>query len=244
MPKAIKIECYQSTANYRKPMAIDIQESYKLPPYSTVIGMIHNVCGFKEYHPMDVSIQGNHYSSFTDMYTRYFFGMKYDEGRHQAFVSREDGEKDGITRGLGYAQLLTDIHLIIHIRCESEDDMELVFQGLNNPIIYPALGRYEDLLQIQNIEIVELENCAELYLQNDTYVPIEIYKNTVQYEENNVEGTIYNLNKNYDKKKTEKLKTRYWNKIQAKYIAKSILIECDEKLLVKEKNSGIGVFFA
>jgi len=60
MNKAIRIKCSQQLANYRKPTSFLIKESYPLPPYSTVIGMIHVACGFTEYHPMDISIQGKH----------------------------------------------------------------------------------------------------------------------------------------------------------------------------------------
>jgi len=245
MHKVIKIECFQSTANYRKPLAIDIQESFKLPPYSTVIGMIHNVCGFTKYHPMKISVQGNYASNLTDIYTRYFFGIKYEEGRHQAYTTKENGEKDGITRGLGYVELLTDVRLVLHICCEREEDNDLIFQGLKNPKIYPALGRYEDLLQIQNVEIVEVENCNVLYLENDAYVPMEIYNNTIQFEEaNNVAGTIYNLNKNYDNEKTKKLKIRYWNKVKAKHISKGTKLGAEDNDLLKEKNSETGIFLA
>lgn len=57
MERAIRIDCFQNLANYRKPSSFIIKESYPLPPYSTVIGMIHAISGFDSYHKMQVSIQ-------------------------------------------------------------------------------------------------------------------------------------------------------------------------------------------
>ena len=58
MMKAIRLHCFQNLANYKKPSSFIIKETYPLPPYSTVIGMIHAACGFKRYHRMKLSIQG------------------------------------------------------------------------------------------------------------------------------------------------------------------------------------------
>ncbi len=32
--------------NYRVPTSFQLKESYPLPPYSTVIGMVHSLCNF------------------------------------------------------------------------------------------------------------------------------------------------------------------------------------------------------
>lgn len=58
MNKAIRVICKQELVNYKKPTSLLIKETYPLPPYSTVIGMIHKACDFQEYHDMQISIQG------------------------------------------------------------------------------------------------------------------------------------------------------------------------------------------
>ena len=73
--RAIRIQCFQNLANYRKPSSLIIKETYPLPPYSTVIGMVHRACDFKEYHPMNVSIQGTNKGTISDLYTRYSFSF-------------------------------------------------------------------------------------------------------------------------------------------------------------------------
>ena len=44
MEKAIRLQCFQNLANYRKPSSFIIKETFPLPPYSTVLGMIHAAC--------------------------------------------------------------------------------------------------------------------------------------------------------------------------------------------------------
>lgn len=44
--KAVRIIAYQNMASYRVPSSLAIKESYPLPPYSSVIGMVHAACGF------------------------------------------------------------------------------------------------------------------------------------------------------------------------------------------------------
>lgn len=234
--RAIKIECYQNMANYKKPASIDIQESFKLPPYSTVIGMIHKACNFTEYKPMSVSIQGNSKSSLSDMYTRYFFGISYDPTRHQIAIKNKNGSCDGITKGLGYAELLVDVELIIHIKPEDESLFDTIKNGLSRPSVYPALGRHEDILRIDSVEIVELEETNIIRLSNDAYIPLNYFDDI-----NDVIGTVYNLNKVFSVDK--KTNIRGWSeKVKVKHV-KPNRIKFENPVL-QEVKTGIGVFFA
>lgn len=66
--KAIRLHIKQSSANYRKEETVKCRMTYPLPPYSTVIGAIHKACGYTEYHPMEISIQGDYGSLRTRMF--------------------------------------------------------------------------------------------------------------------------------------------------------------------------------
>ena len=66
--KVLRIVLKQSSANYRKAGTIDNKMTYPLPIPATVIGALHNICGYTEYHSMDISIQGNYESISKDMY--------------------------------------------------------------------------------------------------------------------------------------------------------------------------------
>ncbi|WP_336182011.1 CRISPR-associated protein Cas5 [Fusobacterium polymorphum] len=66
--KVLRIVLKQSSANYRKAGTIDNKMSYPLPIPATIIGALHNICGYKDYHSMDISIQGNYEAISKDMY--------------------------------------------------------------------------------------------------------------------------------------------------------------------------------
>ena len=71
--EALRIILKQSSANYRKAGTIDNKMTYPLPIPSTIIGALHNICGYTEYHSMDISIQGKFTSLSRKVYTDYCF---------------------------------------------------------------------------------------------------------------------------------------------------------------------------
>lgn len=224
MVKAIRVKLFQQLPNYRKPASFLVKESYPLPPYSTVIGMIHFACGFTEYHPMKLCIQGNYVSEVADLATMYTFGIKYEASRHQYKVLNSKGEYDGISKGVRPAQLLTDVELIIHIILENDSDYEIVLQKLMEPLEYLSLGRREDLVRIDEVKLVELEEYDEekeedydLELKYDMYIPEDCIpdKEGGTTKEYYMEGTIYFLNKEFEI--NEKTKKREWKSIIKAY---------------------------
>nr|DAV27946.1 MAG TPA: CRISPR-associated protein [Caudoviricetes sp.] len=66
--KVLRIILAQSSANYRKAGTIDNKMTYPLPIPATVIGALHNICRYTDYHSMDISIQGNYEAISKDMY--------------------------------------------------------------------------------------------------------------------------------------------------------------------------------
>lgn len=79
--KALRIRLQQSSANYRKEESDTNKMTYPLPPFSTVIGALHDACGYKEYHPMDLSIQGKYESMHREPYTHYCFLTRVEDDR-------------------------------------------------------------------------------------------------------------------------------------------------------------------
>ncbi len=189
--QVIKLVCKQTLVNYRKPTSFKIKESYPLPPYSTVIGMIHKACNFTEYHPMKVSIQGTGQGQVSDLYTKYTFsvGKKYESDRHNLWTEDENRNRYGITRGIGYTELLTEIDLMIHICPDREEELIPIYEGLKRPNTFLSLGRHEDLLDIVKIEIQNCTEVEEAQTRYDIYVPVE--------EVENYKGTIYPLTKEF-----------------------------------------------
>lgn len=56
--KCLRIRLTQSSANYRREETVTNKMTYPLPPMSTIIGALHNACGYTETHHMDIGIQG------------------------------------------------------------------------------------------------------------------------------------------------------------------------------------------
>lgn len=71
--KLLRIKLTQNKGHYRKEETVDNKMTYPLPPFSTVIGALHNACNFKEYHPMDISIQGKYKNLEKKAYTDHLF---------------------------------------------------------------------------------------------------------------------------------------------------------------------------
>lgn len=224
--KAIKLIARQTLASYRKPSSMQIKESYPLPPYSTVIGMIHNACGFLEYVDMDVSIQGSYHSKVNELYTRYEFKPGfYDKTRHSIEISSKEGKSTGLTVGPANVELLTNVNLIIHIVPKQEEKIKEIAEGLKHPKEYLSLGRREDLLVIEEVETVEVEEKSlekDCKLKQDAYVPLACIE-TKESEDANDISTIYKLNKKYGVH--PKTNIRFWEEqILARYFSKQSTI--------------------
>lgn len=71
--KALRIILTQNKAHYKKEEVDQNKLTYPLPPFSTVIGAIHNACGFKDYQEMNLSIQGEYQSLSKQAYTDHCF---------------------------------------------------------------------------------------------------------------------------------------------------------------------------
>lgn len=244
--KVIKLKLYQNMVNYKKHTSLQLKETYPLPPYSTIIGMIHNACGYTKYEPMQISVQGSHFSKINDLATRYEFSvMKYEPDRHQLMIPSKSYNKKkdiyedkylGAVRGISTAELLVDVELIIHVKLEDESKIEEVFNSLKYPSEYLSLGRREDLVRIDDIKIIDVneeELEEDIELKYDAYIPC----NMIDDDENDIIGTVYNITKNYELTTIQKGKVvRSWNKVKVMHgsmIASGFY--ADSKVLVDDE---------
>ncbi len=69
--KVLRIKLKQNKAHYRKADSVTNRLTYPLPPFSTVIGALHNACGYTEYHEMDISVQGKYGSMGRELYVNH-----------------------------------------------------------------------------------------------------------------------------------------------------------------------------
>ncbi len=236
--KAIKLKIYQDLVNYKTPTSFQLRESYPLPPFSTVIGMVHKVCGYQEYVPMAVSIQGSYFSKVNNYQIFYYFhpSNKYEPVRHQAFVeSKALDRKIGINRSPAQVELLVDVNLVLHIRMQDPARHEQVLHCLKNPPEFISLGRREDLAyveEVKSVEVVEKTFTEDMALKNNTYIPFQ-WKGLGDFP-----GTVYDLNAVYTISKSG---FRQWNKQRVIYASKDSKLDAGEP--VEVDNEGDFVFF-
>lgn len=214
--RAIKLKLYQNMVNYKVATSFYLKETYPLPPYSTVIGMIHSLCDFKEYNPMEISVAGNYFSRVNDYYTKHEFN-----------------ESDNIITGPAYVELLVDINLTIHIIPEDQSDksIEKISNAFKNPREYPSLGRREDFVVINEVKIVTIEKKKlekdKRYDKNVfAYIPVNfaverLVKAGSQRYGVSIPGTRYEITKNYKLQnigtENKPKKIRIWEKKEVIY---------------------------
>lgn len=229
--RAIRLKLYQNLVNFKKPTSFQLKETYPLPPYSTIIGMIHNVCGYKKYQPMKVSIQGDYNSKVNDLWTRYEGFSSFEDARHQIRIPVKKGKEikyQGMTRGISTTELLVDLNLIIHIVPNDESILDEIYDSFTEPKEYISLGRREDIVRVDEIKIVDVNKreVDDMYtLRNDAYIPVDMFE---KEDVEGLRGTIYNINKVY--KLTKDKKYRNWEKVKVVHATK------EDNVLRKSKN--------
>ena len=192
--KILKLKLYQETACYKKPFANKVAETYPLPPYSTVIGMLHKILQAKpgEYFSMNISVQGEYEGIFSN-----YQNLRMYKG------------KDKVTAMPRNVHQLLDVHLIIHVQSEDEV-IDKIYQNIINGTETFTLGRNEDIVRIDDIKILKnIEEVEEVEIKNNAYIP--------EWAATGVNGINYRLNATYKIKND----IRQWNKINVKYVEKS-----------------------
>lgn len=195
--KAVKIEGYMQTAQFRPWWAKGkLEATYPLPPYSTVIGMIHSLCGWASYHPMKVSIAGKSESICRDTCV-----LRWKGGMYSSKITEEFQKRFSVIvkNGSGYtgyvcvpvqSDFLVDLSLRLHIAPENQIECEEIYRKILYPSRYISLGRYEDLLRIDRISISQIsQEKSQIQLDMPMYAPV--------YELPPGIGTVFNLHKNY-----------------------------------------------
>lgn len=204
--KILKLKLYQETACYKKTFAFKVAETYPLPPYSTVIGMLHKILQAKtgEYFPMNISIQGNYESIFSN-----YQNLRMFKG------------KDQVTAMPRNIHQLLNVELVIHVKAEDEI-IDKLYTNITQGVETFTLGRNEDLVRVDEIKIIQEPKIEEYKLENvkyNAYIPSE-----------KIQGINYRLNTTY----TIKNDLRKWEKVDVKYVEKHTNIDLEEALQDEE----------
>lgn len=89
--KILKLKLFQEDACYRKPFSFKISETYPLPPYSTIIGMLHNILDAKtgEVYRFNISIQGDYESIYNDYTHMRKFLSDTEREQYKKYITRK-----------------------------------------------------------------------------------------------------------------------------------------------------------
>ena len=218
MIKVLKLKLFQETACYKKPFAFKAGETYPLPPYATVKGMIHYILGANEYIPMSISIQGDYENKFENYQTMYFF---------------KDKEEDTTKMPLN-THLLFNIRLVIHINAD-EKILEDILNAFKNLEEHLSIGRKEDIVRIDEVKYVEVNTYSPSDMEK-AYVlarPMYIPEPIPEY----VKGINYRLNWKYEIVNN----LRQWEKINVKYVEAGEEITEEDILLDNDIDSKTGL---
>lgn len=221
MMKALRLVMFQETACYTKPFANKVTETYPLPPYSTVKGMIHAVLNANKLVPFSLSVQGDYETMIVD-YRKTYFVKKSSVNMPIIFdgLQTQTPVFEDMTSMPLYTHMLYNVDLVIHINAE-EDILQQILQAFKLNKSYISLGRQEDLLRLDSIEMIELEE-LDLYkgakLEYSMYIPA----NAIQVDEIST-GIPYTLNWTYNIKNG----VREWDRIPTVYFSKGKLINDD-----------------
>ena len=252
--KAIRLKIFQNLVNYKLPASFQLKETYPLPPYSTVIGMVHNACEFTEYVPMKVSVQGKYHSIVSEVYYSYSFAperLDKDRLKNYVTITKNSNEKQtGVYKSPLHQNLLSEVELLIHIVPENQELVEEICEKLTYPHEYLSLGRREDLIvfgelpKIVEVEETELEEDLSIKNSYSAYIPIEILKEEAvkigSKEGVKISGTVYKLTKDYEIKNYGTAKSpknfRVWNKIKVVYGSDITGLEEENVYVDEDKN--------
>ncbi len=235
--EVLKIKAYQLFANYRKPMSYNFIDTYPLPPLSTIKGWFHNVIEAKESIPVSMSIQeskpddDSDYSSVVhDMQTMIKFDRKR-AGENQIIV---EGFNKAFSKSPKYVATIYNIALNIYIASDKEHLTK--FKKAVFEKDFPSLGRYEDLLRIDQIEFIDLiekdfGNSNSFDLNYKTYINRETANNF------NISGTNYLMSFKYEiidglRYFTEKIPVVYLDSNNNKVRGKNILFDDIDQRIV------------
>lgn len=219
--KAVMIQGHMDAARFSIPGWNGKRgETYPLPPFSTVAGMVHFLCRWDSWHNMKISVAGNGVMNKPEICMRWrggaVAGTETEEFKQRFPVRVKSGDSFvGWVNTPIYEAFASDLDLRLHIMPENQDEVNVIYRKILNPRAFPSLGRREDLIRIDDVQVVDILPAQETTLDMCAYAPSAI----------KVPGTVYTIHKDYV---IEKGKRRF-NDIPVKYLDRGMKVftDCD-----------------
>ena len=219
--KAVMIQGHMDTARFSIPGWNGKRgETYPLPPFSTVTGMVHFLCRWDRWHDMKISVSGNGVMNKPEICMRWrggaVAGSETEEFKQRFPVRVKSGDSFvGWVNTLIHEAFASDLDLRLHIMPDNQEEVDVIYRKILNPRTFPSLGRHEDLIRIDDVQVVDILPAQEMALDMCAYVPSTI----------KVPGTVYTIHKDYVSKNGK----RRFNDIPVKYLDRGMKVfaDCD-----------------
>ncbi|GAB6065978.1 type I-B CRISPR-associated protein Cas5b [Aquifex pyrophilus] len=168
--RVLKFELFSPCATFKTPFSIKGVETYPLPPYSTIIGLLYTALGRKwKGERFRLSVQGNHESVFRD----YVSLKKYNY---------KDKELEKVPLEIPRLYNLT-----VKVHVQGEEELLKEFKkALEQPRVYLFLSGGEYPVLVKDIKLLEAEKrYIEEELLYSAFIPakedISLYSKGIYY---------------------------------------------------------------
>jgi CRISPR-associated protein Cas5t len=161
--KVLRFKIYQPHAHYRIPFTYQRRHTYPIPPYSTVVGFLCNLLGYRDKMPADIpeikKLKMSVAGQFGCKTTEFLWFRNLSKDAHlKRFGTLESRHISGHIEHIGgqspmMIDTLNDVRLVIHLAHEDEGFLEEIRDSLQNPVrrLEPLhLGRAEDWIVLMD----------------------------------------------------------------------------------------------
>ena len=198
--KILRIHLRMPVAHWRIPFTQqNLHRTYPLPPPSTVLGMIHNLCGCKTgevIKGIDIAIAGRYEFVF---YQYQIFRNLYKDKKSAYKEAHRGGSMPNKVQLLGNVELyiyIKDEGACLEKKGEQENEFfDRIVDAFRNPSMPFILGRREDIAIVEdikeNIQLTERE--MPLYTKIPLWVPEEKTEELGLHGVSYLLPTYYNL---------------------------------------------------
>jgi len=191
--KLLRIKAFQPFVCYRKPLSYGFWETFPLPPFSTIRGWVYTILEkniLDEDIPLSIGVVGVYENVVYDLQTLIKFDRKRTEkeknGQKQIML---EGFNKAFSKSPTFIANMTNMHLRIYLKM-SEKLMQEFQERILLLYAYPSLGRFEDLLRIDEVKVIEAQN-QECDLLNNYQINYGIYINPKTAKDNGLSGSNF-----------------------------------------------------
>ena len=184
--KFLRVQCKGSVNSFRQPDFFTYHKTLPLPPKTTIGGMLGSALGISpndvneewlKKERFKVGIVGKNNGKANDLWQI----RKYEDKQIKSY---NKGEEDAPYKtAVIVRELLIGCDFIIYFYFENNEDYELIANALQNPKWAISLGREDELIKINHIDIVDVKESEDAVFIN-TVMPgnINESKYNIQFE--------------------------------------------------------------